>query len=124
MTPIDDTELREQILSEFDLEDKQREQSADRIIALVHQREQAAELRGMEKAKSRVLRRTEIPADAKNPTRDATVYLGEEIADIIQRDMDTLRATKPEKGGLDGKRIHDKASYRHRMARAVQHHNK
>lgn len=50
---------------------------------------------GMEQAKSCVLRRTEIAADAKNPTRDAIVILGEEIADIIQRDINALEYPKP-----------------------------
>lgn len=45
---------------------------------------------GMKQAKSRVLRRTEIPKDAKNPTRDATVILGEQIADIIEGDIAAL----------------------------------
>lgn len=51
-------------------------------------------IEGMEQAKSRVLRRTEIPKNAKNPTRDATVYLGEAIADIIDDDIKQLEATK------------------------------
>ena len=49
-----------------------------------------AQIKGMEQAKSRVLRRTEIPKDAKNPTRDATVILGEQIADIIDGDIAEL----------------------------------
>lgn len=43
-----------------------------------------------EQAKFRVLRRTEIPKDAREPTRDATVILGEQIADIIQQDIEQL----------------------------------
>lgn len=56
-----------------------------------------AKIQGMQSAKSRVLRRTEIPKDAKNPTRDHIVYLGEHIADIIQQDIDKL--THPQAGG-------------------------
>ena len=46
---------------------------------------------GMKQAKSRVLRRTEIPKDAKNPTRDIVVITGEECARIIQQDIDELQ---------------------------------
>jgi len=46
----------------------------------------------MRQARDRVLRRTEIPADAKNPTRDPTVIIGEAIADIIQGDIDQLQS--------------------------------
>ena len=46
---------------------------------------------GMKQAKSRVLRRTEIPKDAKNPTRDIVVITGEECARIIQQDIDALQ---------------------------------
>lgn len=42
---------------------------------------------GMRRAKNIVLRRTEIPKDAKNPTRDYVVILGEEIAELIERDL-------------------------------------
>jgi hypothetical protein len=57
-----------------------------------------ARIAGMEQAKSRVLRRTEIPKDARNPTRDSTVILGEQIADIIQGDIDQLKAEAAQKG--------------------------
>lgn len=50
-----------------------------------------AQISGMQQAKSRVLRRTEIPKDARNPTRDTIVIIGEQIADIIQRDIDALK---------------------------------
>lgn len=49
---------------------------------------------GMQTAKARVLARTAIPPDAKNPTRDAIVILGEEIAAIIQDDIDRLTPRK------------------------------
>lgn len=44
-------------------------------------------INGLRKAKSIVLRRTEIPKDAKEPTRDAVVILGEEIAEIIDQEI-------------------------------------
>lgn len=45
----------------------------------------------VEEAKSLVLRRTEIPRDAVNPTRDAIVEIGEVLAELIQtRLIDTL----------------------------------
>lgn len=47
---------------------------------------------GMEQAKSRVLRRTEIPKDARNPTRDGIVILGEQIASFIEQDIADVRA--------------------------------
>ena len=65
----------------------------DLIEALITKAETEARVEGMNKAKSRVLRRTEIPVGAKNPTRDAVVILGEEIADIIQGDIATLNKT-------------------------------
>jgi hypothetical protein len=51
-----------------------------------------AQINGMRLAKARVLRRTEVPKDARNPTRDYVVFLGEQIADIIQTDIDKLKA--------------------------------
>lgn len=56
----------------------------------------AARLEGLQQAQSIVLRRTEIPKDAKTPTRDAIVILGEEIANIIQQDIEALQAEKEE----------------------------
>lgn len=56
---------------------------------------EARERRGLERAKSRVLRRTEIPRGAKNPTRDFVVVLGEQIADIIQQDIEQLTHPQP-----------------------------
>lgn len=44
-------------------------------------------IKGLEKAKAIVLRRTEIPKDAREPTRDAVVILGEEIAEIIEEEI-------------------------------------
>lgn len=58
---------------------------------LLHSYGDKRELDGMQKAKSRVLRRTEIPADAKNPTRDYVVILGEQIANIIEGDIAELK---------------------------------
>lgn len=53
-----------------------------------------ARIDAVEQARSRVLRRTEIPKDAKNPTRDYVVVLGEEIAGIIEHDITALQAQK------------------------------
>lgn len=53
-----------------------------------------AEIVGMERAKARVLRRTEIPSDAKNPTRDIVVIIGEECARIIDQDIAELNAKR------------------------------
>lgn len=81
-------------------------EDAKQIYAALQLAEIDAEIRGMQNAKNRVLRRTEIPSDAKNPTRDATVYLGEAIADIIQADIESLTAQRKaltEKESLDGK---------------------
>lgn len=50
-----------------------------------------ARKQGMEQAKSQVLRRTEIPRDAKNPTRDIVVVVGEECARIIDEDIKELQ---------------------------------
>lgn len=50
-----------------------------------------ARIDGMRQAQSRVLRRTEIPKDARNPTRDAIVILGEEIAGFIEDDIAQLK---------------------------------
>jgi hypothetical protein len=49
------------------------------------------QIEAMKQAQSRVLRRTEIPKDAREPTRDAIVILGEEIAGIIERDIVQLK---------------------------------
>jgi hypothetical protein len=60
----------------------------------------SAKADGMRLAKSRVLRRTEIPKDARQPTRDFVVILGEEIAAIIDQDIATLtQQTNPNQGG-------------------------
>ena len=56
-----------------------------------------ARIEGMEAAKARVLRRTEIPKDAKNPTRDYVVILGEEIAGFIDQDIKHLHSTESDK---------------------------
>jgi hypothetical protein len=47
----------------------------------------------MKQAKARVLRRTEIPKDAKNPTRDVVVEIGEVCADIIEQDIQELQSS-------------------------------
>lgn len=61
------------------------------VEALIADRERLAMIDGMTKAKSRVLRSTEIPANAKDPTRDAIVILGEQIAERIDRDITDLQ---------------------------------
>lgn len=53
--------------------------------------ERGGRISGMEQARDRVLRRTEIPADARNPTRDAVVIIGEECARIINGDIAALK---------------------------------
>lgn len=42
---------------------------------------------GLRTARDIVLKRTEIPADARRPTRDAVVILGEEIARLITEEL-------------------------------------
>jgi len=72
----------------------------DSLFCLVKSRDQRialeARIYGMEQAKSRVLRRTEIPKDAKNPTRDYVVILGEQIAQFIDDDIATLKQSQKE----------------------------
>ena len=72
----------------------------DSLFCLVKSRDQRialeARIDGMEQAKSRVLRRTEIPKDAKNPTRDYVVILGEQIAQFIDDDIATLKQSQKE----------------------------
>lgn len=65
----------------------------EKIGAYTAQKCKEARIDGMEAAKSRVLRRTEIPADAKNPTRDYVVILGEEIAGFIDADIAELNGS-------------------------------
>jgi len=62
------------------------------IQSLINRKVVEGKVEATRLARDRVLRRTEIPADAKNPTRDSTVILGEYIADIIQGDIDRLTA--------------------------------
>jgi hypothetical protein len=64
----------------------------DRQATFMYRMAKQAEIEGMQQAKSRVLRRTEIPKDAKNPTRDFIVILGEEIARFIDQDIVELEA--------------------------------
>lgn len=70
-------------------------------VQLIHQygdtREAEGRISGMKQARAAVIRRTEIPADAKNPTRDYVVILGEEIASIIDDQVAELKKTKEEK---------------------------
>jgi hypothetical protein len=77
----------------------------DDVQKAIQQATKAAELRGrlagMEQAKSRVLRRTEIPKDAKNPTRDVVVEVGEVCAEIIEQDIAELKSQLPEEGKDD-----------------------
>jgi len=76
----------------------------NRVRSLLHKRDKSRDQRialearidGMEQAKSRVLRRTEIPKDAKNPTRDYVVILGEQIAQFIDDDIATLKQSQKE----------------------------
>ena len=74
--------------------DKSMKELSDNLVKFIEQfttrKELEARIDGMESAKSRVLRRTEIPRDAKNPTRDWIVILGEEIAGFIDDDITQL----------------------------------
>lgn len=65
-------------------------EAVEKLLEILQQVDRESRINGMKQAKSRVLRRTEIPSDAREPTRDAIVILGEEIADIIQRDIAAL----------------------------------
>lgn len=40
-----------------------------------------------ERIKNIILRRTEIPKGARNPTRDAVVLLGEELVELVTHDV-------------------------------------
>lgn len=71
------------------------DQHTDKQVAAA---DTAGRIAGMKSAQSRVLRRTEIPRDAKNPTRDATVILGEVIAEIIEQDIVNLTAKQSKEG--------------------------
>lgn len=74
------------------------EKKMDKLMGIIesygNHRELEGQAIGMQKAKSRVLRRTEIPKDARNPTRDFVVILGEEIAGFIDDDIKTLESQK------------------------------
>jgi len=101
----DDQELDEILMFGFESQDfvddligrerlaKAKQAILNRYISKekVREAEIRARIEGMEQAKSRVLRRTEIPKDAKNPTRDVVVEIGEVCADIIQQDIAELR---------------------------------
>lgn len=69
-----------------ELEEPVNQDAAAFFHQAMQRREVEAEVAGMERARQIVLRRTEIPRDAKNPTRDAVVVLGEEIADLIKNE--------------------------------------
>jgi len=60
------------------------------LISQIEIEKLRAKIDSMQQAKSRVLRRTEIPADAKEPTRDIVVITGEECAKIIDLDIANL----------------------------------
>lgn len=94
-----------QILSDMRLHDKitelRRQRSlhamdesdyVEEVLKIIRVERQKGVIDGMLQAKSRVLRRTGIPKDAKNPTRDVVVIIGEKCADIIQSDIDLLRS--------------------------------
>lgn len=53
------------------------------LTRLIEAEKVKARVEGLREAKQIVIRRTEIPADAKNPTRDQTVIIGEACAEAI-----------------------------------------
>lgn len=57
----------------------------------------AARIDGLKTAKNLVIARTEIPKDAKNPTRDIVVVIGEECARIIDLRIETELQSKDNK---------------------------
>lgn len=65
------------------------------IIGFIHTQRSLAQQEILDRAQAVVLRRTEIPKDARNPTRDATVILGEEIVELLEelRLLSTLKNT-------------------------------
>jgi len=71
-------------------------ESIDEVILLLEEVDRKARIAGMEQACSRVLRRTEIPKDAKNPTRDIVAMVGEECARIISEDIAQLQSPSKE----------------------------
>lgn len=77
-TPDEITYQKTPVYSQFDWDEREKEIEAQK---------QAAQIDVLEKVQALILRRTEIPADAKNPTRDATVQIGELLVDLIE---DTL----------------------------------
>lgn len=73
---------------------EQRREAARQLAGcLTPAAQERAVAQGMRRARDIVLRRTEIPKDAKNPTRDYVVILGEEIAELIEREL----TAQPEK---------------------------
>ena len=74
----------------LDVERGKIKQLKQTIISQIEIEKLRARIDAMQQAKSRVLRRTEIPADAKEPTRDIVVITGEECARIIDLDISDL----------------------------------
>ena len=74
----------------LDVEQGKIKQLKQLVISQIEIEKLRARIESMQQAKSRVLRRTEIPADAKEPTRDIVVITGEECARIIDLDIDDL----------------------------------
>jgi len=112
MTPSERIEAMRSIIIQAVIEDQSLDKSdvmvypreeqriytkyAEKAAALLSSEVEKARLEGMESAKARVLRRTEIPSDARNPTRDWVVILGEEIAGFIDQDIAELHHNKGE----------------------------
>lgn len=60
---------------------------------------EAAKREAIQASAAIVVRRTEIPKEAKNPTRDGVVILGEEIAGLILAQLSHRNQPKQEGGG-------------------------
>lgn len=71
---------------------KKRTEALAGIEAIIARTNRESRIEGMRQAREVVLRRTEIPKGARNPTRDAVVILGEEIADFINQDIAALES--------------------------------
>jgi hypothetical protein len=75
---------RQSFLFEFDSDDIETAEWFAGQFEKAHNSEIAeARKEENERCKQIILRRTGIPKDAKNPTRDAVVLLGEELAELI-----------------------------------------
>lgn len=57
--------------------------SMDELQAGIEQLLAATRKEALAEAAATIIRRTEIPKDARNPTRDEVVILGEELARLI-----------------------------------------